>query len=117
MGYTRVIGDRAVRAAADAGFARAERGVRRLHAEQITRLGLTARLVASFPELKALFATDAATIEDFLLGYRQRLADAPVLVAIGPDGTVLARTDASRVRRPANDWLAPCWPRRATGPW
>ena len=38
-----------------------------VHEWRLERLQLTARLLASFPELKALFeTTDAATIRDFL---------------------------------------------------
>jgi hypothetical protein len=106
--YVRVTANRAVRETADANFARAERLVRRLHAERMARLGLTARVVVSFPELKALFATDTATIADFLLGYQQRIATSPVLIALGPDGTVLARTDATGATPSAlgEQWLA-----------
>jgi hypothetical protein len=53
----------------------------------------TARLVASFPELKALFGTDAPTIRDYLLSYLQRNPETPLLMALGPDGHVIARTD------------------------
>jgi hypothetical protein len=107
-GYVRVMSDRAVREVIEGHFARDERNVRRVHAEQVTRLGLTARLVASFPELKALFATDVATIEDFLLGYQQRIANTPLLVALGPDGTVLGRTDGVRLvqETTGEEWLA-----------
>ena len=66
---------------------------RYIHDEQRRRITLVALLFASFPELKAAFATDFATIRDFLLQYQQRTPGQPLLVAIGPDGTVLARTD------------------------
>jgi hypothetical protein len=74
----------------------------------LQRLALTARLVASFPELKALFATDAATIEDFLLGFQQRIPGTPLLVALGPEGAVLARTDVVGQQPGAagEEWLA-----------
>jgi serine/threonine protein kinase len=63
---------------------------------QLERLQLTARLLASFPELKALFdSTDAATIRDFLLSYQQQNPGTPLLVAIGPSGVVLGRTDTA----------------------
>ena len=105
--YVRTTANRAVSETTDANFARAERLVRRLHSEQLARLGLTARVVVSFPELKALFATDTATIEDFLLGYQQRIATSPVLIALGPDGTVLGRTDAAGAQPSAlgEQWL------------
>jgi hypothetical protein len=93
--FVKVGADRAVAGALEADLARAVGLVTRLHAEQLTRLGLTARLVASFPELKALFATDVITIRDFLLGYQQRTPGTPMLVALGPDGSVIARTDTA----------------------
>jgi hypothetical protein len=79
-----------------------------LHSEHLQRLALTARLVASFPELKALFGTDVATIEDFLLGFQQRITGTPMLVALGPEGAVLARTDNPGQRSDAagEQWLA-----------
>src|SRR6185436_19641686 len=102
----RITANRAVSETADGNFARAERLVRRLQAERMARLGLTARVVVSFPALKALFATDAATIEDFLLGYQQRITGAPVLVAIGQDGTVLGRTSATaQPSATGGEWL------------
>jgi hypothetical protein len=103
----RITANRAVSETADGNFARAERLVRRLQAERMARLGLTARVVVSFPELKALFATDAATIEDFLLGYQQRITGAPVLVALGAEGTVLGRTDVGAAQLSSNggEWL------------
>jgi Protein kinase domain len=107
-GFVRLTASRAVGEVIEADLTRAERVVRRLHREHLQRLALTARLVASFPELRALFATDAATIEDFLLGFQQRIPGTPVLVALGPQGTVLARTDDAG--RPPDaggeEWLA-----------
>ena len=91
--FVRITANRAVDEAVDADLSRAERMVRHLHREHLQRITLTARLVASFPELKALFATDVATIQDFLLGFQQRFPGTPVLVALGPNGAVLARTD------------------------
>jgi hypothetical protein len=105
-GYTRVTADRAVDEVVEGDLARAERIARRLYGDQLARLGLTARLVASFPELKALFATDAATIQDFLRGYKQRVAGTPLLVALGRDGTALASTDDGPVQATiGEDWL------------
>jgi hypothetical protein len=74
-------------------LSRAERMTRYIHDQQRTRIALVALLFASFPELKAAYATDFATIRDFLLQYQQRTPGEPLLVALGPDGTVLARTD------------------------
>jgi hypothetical protein len=92
-GFVRVMADRAVTAAIDGDLARAERLVQRVQRDRLSALALTARLVASFPELKALFATDAPTIRDYLLSYQQRNPGVPLLIALGPDGRVIARTD------------------------
>ena len=56
-------------------------------------LRLAARLVASFPELKALFETDTATIRDYLLAYQQRNPGTGILLAFDPAGEALAQTD------------------------
>ncbi|HEY6362874.1 MAG TPA: serine/threonine-protein kinase [Vicinamibacterales bacterium] len=107
-GLVRVTADRAAGEAVEAELVRAERVVRRLHEERLTRLGLTARFVASFPELKALFATDHATVQDFLLGYQQRIAGRTLLVALGPDGSVLAYTGDARAMpiAGAEEWFS-----------
>jgi Protein kinase domain/Double sensory domain of two-component sensor kinase len=77
----------------DAGLARGQEIAARTSHERLTRLRLTARLVASFPELKALFETDTATIRDHLLAFLQRNPGAGVLLAFGAPGDLLARTD------------------------
>jgi hypothetical protein len=92
-GFVNVMADRAVTAAIDADLARVDRLVQRAHRERLSALVLTSRLVASFPELKALFATDAPTIRDYLLSYQQRNPEVPLLAAVGPDGHTIARTD------------------------
>jgi hypothetical protein len=92
-GLVYLVAERAVTSAIEADLARAERLVRSVERERSTAVVLTTRLVASFPELKALFATDAATIRDYLLSYLQQNPEIPLLVALGPDGRVLARTD------------------------
>jgi hypothetical protein len=92
-GSVRIGGDAAALEIATSELARAERMARYIHDEQRSRIALIASLFASFPQLKAAFATDFATIRDFLLQYQQRTPGQPLLVAIGPDGTVLARTD------------------------
>jgi class 3 adenylate cyclase len=56
-------------------------------------LALVAELVASFPNLRALFATDAATIRDFLADYRQRHDRQELLLALDTRGQVVARSD------------------------
>jgi Protein kinase domain len=92
---------------------RAERLVHRVQRERLAELALTARLVASFPELRALFATDAPTIRDYLLSYQQRNPGAPSLVAIGPDGTVVGWTD-DRVATSGGQSVAALAPGQAT---
>ena len=64
--------------------------------ERFERLRLTALNLASFPELKALFATDAATIRDFLIDYQQRAKGTGLVIALDPKGQTMARTDAAR---------------------
>jgi hypothetical protein len=91
--FVNVMADRAVTAAIDADLARVDRLVQRVHRERLSALVLTSRLVASFPELKALFATDAPTIRDYLLSYQQRNPEVPLLAALSPDGHTIARTD------------------------
>ena len=73
-----------------------EQGTRRLDAavnERLDGLQLTARLVASFPDLKALLDTDHATIRDFLKAYQQENEHAELLIVLDPAGRVVARTD------------------------
>jgi hypothetical protein len=106
-GSVRIGSSAAARDIATGELARAERMARYIHDEQRGRIALIASLFASFPQLKAAFVTDFATIRDFLLQYQQRTPGQPLLVAIGPDGTVLARTDetapSSAGRR--DEWL------------
>ena len=90
--YVRGMGGRAAAAAVDADLARADRLAASVHRERLNEVALTARLVASFPELRALFATDAATLRDYLLSYQQRNPEAPVLLAVSADGTLIAGT-------------------------
>ena len=106
-GGVRIGSDAAAREIATSELARAERTTRFIHDEQRGRIALVASLFASFPELKAAFATDFATIRDFLLQYQQRTTGQPLLVAIGPDGTVLARTDdaAPSAAGRRDEWL------------
>jgi protein kinase-like protein len=79
----------------DADLARGQEIAARTSQDRLARLRLTARLVASLPELKALFETDPATIRDYLLAFQQRNPGADVLLAFGAPGDLLARTDAT----------------------
>jgi class 3 adenylate cyclase len=63
--------------------------------EQFASLHLTAALVASFPDLKALLGTDLSTIRDFLNTYQQRNKSPDLLIVLDPNGRVVARTDES----------------------
>ena len=103
--YVRVMADRAVTAAMDDDLARAEQLARGVQRDRLATLSMTARLVASFPELKALFGTDSATVRDYLVSYQQRNPDSPLLIALGPDGTVIARTDDPRESDRARAWI------------
>jgi hypothetical protein len=104
-GYVRSRGSRAAGEAVAADLARAEQAVLRAQQDRLDKLRLNARLVASFPQLKALFDTDAPTIRDFLQAYQQRNRDTPLLIALDLQGFVLARTDDSPGRDAAPNWL------------
>jgi hypothetical protein len=107
-GYVRASASRAAGAAVADDLSRAESQVLRAHRDRLDRLQLSARLIASFPQLKALFETNAPTIRDFLQTYQQRNPGTPLLVALGPEGYVLARTDEAPGSAPerGQDWLA-----------
>jgi hypothetical protein len=92
-GVVRIMTDRTVAAAIDAELERGARLAEGVQSNRFADLALTARLVASFPDLRALFATDAATVRDFLLSYQQRIPRIPMLIAVGPNGTLIAGTD------------------------
>jgi class 3 adenylate cyclase len=91
-----------------------EQGMDRLNNavnEHLEALQLTARLVASFPDLKALLGdTDTATIRDFLLSYQQENRRAEFLIVLDPAGRVVARTDTT-AQTPLQDaikhWVEP----------
>ena len=110
----RTMADRAVTSAIDVDLDRAGRLMVLVQRERLNALVLTARLVASFPELRALFATDAPTIRDYLLSYQQRTPGAPLLIAVGADGTVIARTDDATLANGGSDaeWVAALMQRR-----
>jgi class 3 adenylate cyclase len=64
-------------------------------AERFATLQLTAQVLASFPQLRALLEnTDAATIRDVLRDYLERTSNADLLIVLAPSGQTLARTDA-----------------------
>ena len=106
-GYVTFMADRTVSGAIAAELARAERLVRGAQSERLARLAFTTRTIASFPGLKALYEeTDGPTIGAFL--QEQRAASgAPTLIAISPDGRVLARTDraVAAPAAPGDTWV------------
>lgn len=82
---------------------KAERG-------ELTGLQLTAQLVASFPDLKALLTTDLGTIRDFLLDYQQRNRRSELLMVFDPSGRMIARTDILEplpIRDSVDKWIRP----------
>jgi class 3 adenylate cyclase len=87
--------------------------------DRLARLQLAAQVVASFPALRALAGTDAATTHDFLVDYAQRNQFAELLILFDPAGNVLARTDtlAAEAIPDVNErWLQPALASRmATG--
>jgi class 3 adenylate cyclase len=87
-------------------------------ADRYAMLQLTAQVLASFPQLRALLEnTDAATIRDVLLDYIQRTSagDSPaqradLLIVLSPTGETLARTDAiasSEIPNVKERWIDP----------
>ena len=105
--YISTMAERVADAAVASGLDRAQTLVASAQDGRLADLQRTATLVASFPELKALFETDAATIRDFLLTYQQRNPNTPLLAALAPGGLAIARTDSSRLLDPASGtrWL------------
>jgi class 3 adenylate cyclase len=79
--------------------------------DQFAGLSLTARLVASFPALKAMLSeTDVPTVRDFLLTYQQQNHAPDLLIALDPNGHVLARTDSAEANSIADvekKWVKP----------
>ena len=69
--------------------------VRTAQATRFENLQLAGRAITSFPDLKALVTdTDAGTVRDWLLDYRQRFVTVDLLMVLNPSGAVVARTDA-----------------------
>lgn len=87
--------------------------------ERLDNLKLTAQLVASFPALKAMLATDLATVQDFLTSYQQENRSASLLIALDEHGKVVARTDlpgAAPILDGEARWVKPALENRsATG--
>ena len=75
-------------------FDQSQRWIAGAEDQRLVGLRLTAGVVASFPDLKALLdTTDVATIRDFLAFYQQENQSSDLLIVLDPFGEVLARTD------------------------
>lgn len=110
LAYVSVMADRAVSDRMAADLAVSREALRAAETERYQRLGLVAELVASFPELRALLATDAATVRDFLSDFRQRHGREELLLALDTSGSVIARSDTfAPLRLPdaARAWIEP----------
>jgi class 3 adenylate cyclase len=93
VAFISVRADRAVSDRIAADLATSRKTIAAAESERFLRLDLVSELVASFPELRALFATDAATIRDFLSDFRQRNGRDELLLALDASGRVIARSD------------------------
>lgn len=74
-------------------FEQAKQRIAKAESDRLADLRLTALLVASFPDFKALFSTDLTTVRDFLLTYQRDYKLSQVLIALDSNGRVVARTD------------------------
>ena len=77
---------------------------------RLETLQLTAHLVASFPQLKALLSTDVSTIRDFLISYQQQNRQAELLIVLDAGGRAVARTDTAEpqpVADASDRWVKP----------
>jgi len=110
VAYVSWLANSTVDARLAADLERSRTGVAAAEREQFSRLQLVAALVASFPELRALLVTDAATVRDFLADYRERQGHQGLLIALDPTGQVVARSDTfAPLALPdvERTWLAP----------
>ncbi len=110
LAYVSLLANRTVDGRLAEDLERSRRAVAAAEAEQFSRLQLLAQMVASFPELRALLATDTATVRDFLSDYRERNGHDGVLIALDGRGQVVARSDTfAPLTLPdvEQTWLAP----------
>lgn len=113
-----VLANRAVGDRISEDLARSRVTIVAAEAERQSRLSLVAQLVASFPELRGLFATDAATIRDFLSDYRQRHGRDELLIALDANGQVVARSDTFApltIADATRTWVEPALTGRPAG--
>jgi signal transduction histidine kinase len=117
--YVNYRAERFVNEGIAADLARGRREVTTAEEERLSNLRLTAGLVASFPELKALLATDVRTIRDFLIHYQQQNPRAELLFVLDTAGKVVARTDLAMpepLPHAKDRWIEPLLAgRNATG--
>ena len=90
-------------------LSRGSERIKAVEEERLASLRLTAGLVASFPNLKALLATDVSTVRDFLISYQGQNQRTELLIVLDPSGAVVARTDVSAPDRIPGD--QPQWTR------
>ena len=110
LAYVSLLANRTVDGRLAEDLERSRRAVAAAEAQQFSRLQLMAQMVASFPELRALLATDTATVRDFLSDYRERNGHDGVLIALDGRGQVVARSDTfAPLTLPdvEQTWLAP----------
>jgi adenylate cyclase len=110
LAYVSRLAERTVDGRISEDLERSRRAVAAAEAQQFARLHLVAEMVASFPELRALLATDAATVRDFLSDYRERHGHRGLLLALDSQGQVVARSDTfAPLELPdvEHTWLAP----------
>ena len=116
LAYVSVLADRAVGERIAADLLKSRETIAAAQAERFRRLELVAQLVASFPDLRALFATDAATIRDFLADFRQRHGREELLLALDAAGRVVARSDTFApltIADVEDIWIEPAWSGRS----
>jgi hypothetical protein len=106
-GYAGIMAERVANDVIENDLTRAERLVRRVHGERFERLTLVAELIAASPDFKAATGTDAATVRDVLATHQASHPGSEVLIALLPDGRVLARTDRATAAppTPGDTWL------------
>jgi hypothetical protein len=106
-GYAGIMAERVANDVIENDLTRAERLVRRVHGERFERLTLVAELIAASPDFKAATGTDAATVRDVLATQQASHPGSEVLIALLPDGRVLARTDRATAAppTPGDTWL------------
>jgi class 3 adenylate cyclase len=110
LAYVSVQANRAVGSRIGADLDKSRRTIAVAEQDRDRALGLVSQLVASFPHLRALFATNTATIRDFLSDFRQRHSRAELLIALDGAGRVIARSDtfaALTIEGVRDDWIKP----------